>query len=326
MAASGLLKVVLLAEDMKEFAIDLQQGTEEEVARTLDATSSRLKMAEYIAKILSERVRELTAALESIKVTTKGAEEPQGILDKTPLPQPKSEGRPTRPAPLVRRHTTMAVPATHETTAGGWEDRAAAFMMRRRSQQSQQVNRGAGDLQQVSPPLSPTNTQYIPHSRRSTHLQDHHPNPHRFASDQNTVESQDVLWEFERRKQNPRRGMLIAAAFETYSETWDNLILRANQDQIQPHLTFSTFPWPVLRLSNDPPFSEPTELTMDEVREFVLSPFHSTDKSKESRIREAYVRFHPDKNSRWLGFVLENEREKTKRGMDRVSWCLGNLK
>lgn len=29
MAASGLLKVVLLAEDMKEFAIDLQQGTEE---------------------------------------------------------------------------------------------------------------------------------------------------------------------------------------------------------------------------------------------------------------------------------------------------------
>ena len=283
-------------------------------------------MAQYIAKVLSERVNELTVAFDNIKVVTKDATESQSTQEQAPPPQPRNEGKPMRPAPLVRRHTTMAVSMTQETTTGGWEDRAAAFMMKRRSQQTQQVDRNGGDIQQISPPLSPTNTRFIPPSRRSIHSSDHHPQLQRLTSDQNSSESQDILWEFERRKQNPRRGMLVAAAFETYQERWDDLTARIAENQVQPHLTFATFPWPVLRLSHDKLFSEPDDLMVDDIREFVLSPFHSTDKGKESRIREAYVRFHPDKNSRWLAFVLESERERTKRGMDRVNWCLGNLK
>jgi len=102
--------------------------------------------------------------------------------------------------------------------------------------------------------------------------------------------------------------------------------MQIDKADIQPYLTFATVPWPVLRTSSDPPLSNPNEIGIEEMKEFVLSPFHSAEKSKESRIREACMRWHTDKSARWLELVVESERARVKEGVERVNWCLGNLK
>ena len=118
----------------------------------------------------------------------------------------------------------------------------------------------------------------------------------------------------------------MAAAWTTHQDSWEDLNTQIGKEDIQPYLTFATVPWPVLRLSSDPQFSDPSEISVEEMKEFVLSPFHSVEKSKESRIRDAYMRWHPDKSARWLELVVKSERGKVKEGVERVNWCLNNLK
>ena len=252
--------------------------------------------------------------------------------------------RPSPPA-LVRRHTTTAVghgpsPLTGSTPSGGWEERAAVFMLKRQSQRSameQQNQQQLRDPQQrvISPLPSPTEPM---HRRRISHSPEARPMTGRSTSEKTPgmqhagnrsptqVQDQDVLWELERRRQNPRRGALLTAAWTTYQDSWEDLNARIAKEDIQPYLTFSTVPWPVLRVSSDPQFSDPNEIGIEEMKEFVLSPFHSVDKSKESRIRDAYMRWHPDKSARWLEFVVKSERARVKEGVERVNWCLNNLK
>jgi len=71
---------------------------------------------------------------------------------------------------------------------------------------------------------------------------------------------------------------------------------------------------------------DPCELTPEDIREFLLSPYHSPNKPKEVRIREAYLRWHPDKASKWMAGVIPSDRVRVKQGVDRVSWCLNQLK
>jgi hypothetical protein len=167
---------------------------------------------------------------------------------------------------------------------------------------------------------------------------------------------QEVSWEFERSKLNPRRGALIAAAWESYQDAWDDLLAEQSQTEYKdkddhqidsgpeqhdndvddkdekkgnnshPYLTFAKIPWPLAQMSHDPPITDPKSINIEGMREFLLSPFHSTDKSKETRIREAYMLWHPDKSTRWLPLVLESEREAVQMGVERVNWCLNNLK
>ncbi|KIM27988.1 hypothetical protein M408DRAFT_146774 [Serendipita vermifera MAFF 305830] len=323
----------------------------------MDALSSRLKIAQFIAKTLSVRLEELQQALNRVKTSSSSSStDSWGSAPKTPpgtqpanLPDAKFKkdmlSRPSPPA-LVRRHTTTAVgpsPLMSGTPGGGggWEERAAAFMLKRQSQRSameQQNQQIARDPPRtpISPLSSPTESK---HRRQLSHSSDIRPVPGRSTSDKpagmpyggapkspNQAQDQDVLWELERRRQNPRRGALLAAAWTTYQDSWEDLNTRIGEENIEPYLTFATVPWPVLRVASDPQFSDPNEIGIEEVKEFVLSPFHSTNKSKEARIRDAYMRWHPDKSSRWLEFVVKSERGRVKDGVERVNWCLNNLK
>lgn len=225
------------------------------------------------------------------------------------------------PPILQRRHTTTAASLNlnlKDRPTTGWEERAAAFMLKRRNQQSAMES-------MVHTPMPRSNPF---EDRRMSRSPEARPAPARSASDQNPGgnHDQDVLWELERRKQNPRRGALIAAGWITYQDSWDELNAQMARNDIQPYLTFATVPWPVLRMSNDPPFKDPSEIRADDVRDFILSPFHSSEKSKESRVRDSYMRWHPDKSSKWLAFVVLSERAKVKEGMEKVNWCLNNLR
>lgn len=262
------------------------------------------------------------------------------------------------PPPFLRRHTSIgAVPAS----GGKWEERAAAFMMKRRSMQAA-MNASPISDSRISPKLGMVALGGIgangfyspPHLRQFAKLPPTtRPVLHRMLSERDV---QEVSWEFERSKLNPRRGALIAAAWESYQDAWDDLLAEQSQTEYKdkddhqidsgpeqhdndvddkdekkgnnshPYLTFAKIPWPLAQMSHDPPITDPKSINIEGMREFLLSPFHSTDKSKETRIREAYMLWHPDKSTRWLPLVLESEREAVQMGVERVNWCLNNLK
>lgn len=237
--------------------------------------------------------------------------------------QSDSASRPTMPL-LQRRHTTTSATLNlnlKDRPAVGWEERAAAFMLRRRSLKA------AMEQQALTPALrsnlfdgshSPRSPDVrLPLSRSSS---GHSPSTPGFGYEQ------DFAWDYEKRRQTPRRGALIAAAWTTYQDAWNELNARVGVNGVRPYLTFATIPWPVFRSSGDPPFREPGEITLEEVRDFVLSPFHSLEKSKETRILESSVLWNPDKFGLWLSFVVLSERAKVKEGMEKVYWCLNHLK
>lgn len=378
---SSLLSVSLEAVDMQSINSEGHSGSEEEIARNMDALSSRLKIAQFVARTLSQRLEELQKVLTRVKQTSSASSSSDswGSAPKTPptveeptLPDLKFKkeilSRPSPPS-LTRRHTTTAVGQASKPFAGespgalGWEERAAAFMLKRQIQRSameQQDQQQLRDTAQRATGPIPSLTEGTHHRRHVPHASEvrpvhpprpvsersggpsvaasnpnkHHQHPHqhqhhqgqRNQQGQNGAQGQDVLWELERRRQNPRRGALLAAAWATYQDSWEDLNRQIGKDDVQPYLTFATVPWPVLRVSSDPQFSDPTEISVEEMTEFVLSPFHSVEKSKESRIRDAYVRWHPDESARWLEFVVKSERGKVKEGVERVNWCLNNLK
>jgi hypothetical protein len=92
-----------------------------------------------------------------------------------------------------------------------------------------------------------------------------------------------------------------------------------------PFLSMSSIPWPILRIPLDGEVDY-CDLTSEGIREFLLSPYHSPNKPKEVRIREAYLRWHPDKAGKWMASVIPSDRVRVKQAVDKVAWCLNQLK
>lgn len=117
-------------------------------------------------------------------------------------------------------------------------------------------------------------------------------------------------------KGHPRK---IAEAWEAYEENWRWLNSQANSNFI---LTFAAMPWPVL----NPP-SEPDSITRKAISNFILSHYHSTSKTRKERLREALLKWHPDRfESRFLQKVPEGtERDRVREGVGNVIRCLNEL-
>ncbi|PVG04582.1 hypothetical protein CPB86DRAFT_720818 [Serendipita vermifera] len=113
----------------------------------------------------------------------------------------------------------------------------------------------------------------------------------------------------------------FADAWEAYDEKWKRLMSQAQTGTRTP-LTFATVPWPVL----NPPTS-PEAITRNTVGAFVLSQWHSSGKNNRDRIREALMRWHPDRfESRFLVWVPEgDERDHVKQGVGNVTRSLNEL-
>jgi hypothetical protein len=66
-------------------------------------------------------------------------------------------------------------------------------------------------------------------------------------------------------------------------------------------------------------------LRPEAIREFLLSPAHSSEVSSKDRIRTALRRWHPDKFARVLGSVVESDRDDVADGVGIVVRCLNEM-
>lgn len=91
----------------------------------------------------------------------------------------------------------------------------------------------------------------------------------------------------------------------------------------------ATIRWPVIYL--DPKLASSPELvlnllTVQQIATFLLSPFHSQEKSHKERIRDALLRWHPDRFSgRFLNRVVEDEQAMVVQGLNMVTSILKGL-
>ena len=142
------------------------------------------------------------------------------------------------------------------------------------------------------------------------------------------------------RYQSP--ALTFKDAWESYETRWAQLSKSAphpggNVTKAAPsRLGFADIPWPVLH--------QPTRandvaslMTESSISSFILSPFHSSTgsvssspsldmKTRKARLREALLRWHPDKMARILvGITAEDERANVKAGAEAVARHLNAL-
>lgn len=102
-----------------------------------------------------------------------------------------------------------------------------------------------------------------------------------------------------------------------YDTRWQECTTALNQ-----RLRFSDIPWPVFTV-----ITTTAMITEERVSEFIL---HQVDKgnpkARKERIREALLRWHPDKFEGKLGTKLEDkEKALILEGVGIVARCLNNL-
>ena len=86
-------------------------------------------------------------------------------------------------------------------------------------------------------------------------------------------------------------------------------------------LRFRSIPWPVMT-----PISSPDMLLPIHIAAFILHPLHSQGKSRKDRLREALLRWHPDRfEAKWLNKVVEEERASVQEGVGCVVRALNDL-
>jgi len=127
-----------------------------------------------------------------------------------------------------------------------------------------------------------------------------------------------LQWEAEKRKEHEekhRKVKTVAKAWKGYEERWARI--SGNSEE---RLSFATIPWPtVTRPTNT------TGITKSNIREFLLSQYHSKDVSNRDRIRAALKLWHPDKFKRTLDRVEGEDRVLVEEAAGVVVRCLNGL-
>jgi len=144
----------------------------------------------------------------------------------------------------------------------------------------------------------------------------------RAAAEQVAAEQRRAAVESERRREEERarreadrlrreeaQRQRTRDAWEIYEQRWRN----ANTQEVD--LSFASIPWPM----ESQPHS-PSDITNNDIKEFILSPLHSANKSHKQRLREQLLRFHPDRfEGRWLSRVRESDRAEVRDAINTVA-------
>ncbi|KDQ54520.1 hypothetical protein JAAARDRAFT_160547 [Jaapia argillacea MUCL 33604] len=85
-------------------------------------------------------------------------------------------------------------------------------------------------------------------------------------------------------------------------------------------LSFTSIPWPTY-----PQPTSPADITPTTICNLLLSRYHSDARCRKDRIREALLRWHPDKFARVLRRVKEEDRADVEEGVGIVVRCLNEL-
>lgn len=128
------------------------------------------------------------------------------------------------------------------------------------------------------------------------------------------------------RKRRAREGRRRAEALLQYDARWRELLggEREGEDEV---LRFADVPWPVLAVHTGAVVS-PSDLTADAIAAFLFpdAGAEAAEQARKERLREALLRFHPDKfGARVLRRVAVGERDAVGEGVGAVVRAVGEL-
>lgn len=126
----------------------------------------------------------------------------------------------------------------------------------------------------------------------------------------------------DRRRQRQERGraereQAERAAWQEYESKWTSLM---SNESSSDELTFELIPWPQITPPKSVDDIRPARIAM-----FLLSSQHSAGQSKKERIRTALRRWHPDRFSKILARVSEEDKAKVEEVAGAVARCLNQL-
>jgi hypothetical protein len=112
----------------------------------------------------------------------------------------------------------------------------------------------------------------------------------------------------------------LDSARESYDAQWKRLLgTEVTEDR---KLEFGDIPWPIVRAHK----ATLEDLTVDAISAFLLPEDVEMERSRKEILREAMLRFHPDKfEGRFMKLVEENERELVREGIGNVVRALNRL-
>lgn len=109
-------------------------------------------------------------------------------------------------------------------------------------------------------------------------------------------------------------GGKVAVRWKKYEAEWAKIASSSEP------LTFKNLPWPTI---NAPGNIE--ELTLPAIGNFLFSSHHSQEASRKDRLRNAQLRWHPDRFRRLMSRVSEEEKSKVEEGAGVVARVLNDL-
>jgi len=164
-------------------------------------------------------------------------------------------------------------------------------------------------------------TRRVAHEREKTRLRIQEELRRIEARYQQQREAERTAQESRRREQSETRdkdrrdrARLIVEAWIKYESRWSSLSTTTEE------LDFRTLPWPLVL----PPKST-DDITQEAIVAFLYSHNHSQDQSRKERIRNAQLRWHPDRFRRFLGRVSETDKAAVEEGVGIVARVLNEL-
>jgi len=126
----------------------------------------------------------------------------------------------------------------------------------------------------------------------------------------------------------------LRRAWERYDKAWEQLVKSIRPTKTftfrKLSFTFEELPWPVPpRFDTSKPKELPPvtleDLTCESIDKFILHPAREPGKSRRDKLREAILKYHPDKFSRYLHRVVEGDRARVEEGVIVVTRHLNRL-
>lgn len=150
-----------------------------------------------------------------------------------------------------------------------------------------------------------------------------------------TARLEQVAAEERERKRREQEGRQRRVARQQYDHKW-RALLSDDAHSHEERLKFVDIPWPILDAYKSETSTAPRvlicveDLTETAIRKFLLPvsavPLMDDAKEKRDRLREAMLRFHPDKfEGRLMRFVAEGERGLVREGIAQVVRVLNGL-
>ena len=120
----------------------------------------------------------------------------------------------------------------------------------------------------------------------------------------------------------------LRRAWEEYDKAWERLT-----SSIRPvktftfrkvKFTFGDVPWPTL--SQPAGAVDLENITGPAIANFLLHPHREPQKSRKEKLRDAVLRYHPDKfDGRILPRVIDEDKARVQKGVEMVMKCLNEL-